>query len=58
MAQEKIRMPTSEGGLVRYFDEEYKPKYIMKPEVVVGICIAIIILGVILSVFGSSWFGL
>ena len=58
MAQQKMRLPSSEGGLVRYYDEEYKAKFVMKPETVVGICIVVIILGIILTVYGSSWFGL
>lgn len=56
MAQ-KIRLPTSEGGLVRYYDEEYRAKIIMKPEAVVAICIAVIIFGVILAAFSSRWLG-
>ncbi len=58
MAQQKIRMPTSEGGLVRYYDEEYQAKFQMKPEVVIGICIVVAIIGVILTVYGPKWFGL
>ena len=58
MAQQKIRMPASEGGLVRYYDSEYKAKNVIKPELVVGICITVIVLGIILSVYGASWLGL
>ena len=58
MAQSKIRMPTSEGGLVRYYDSEYKSKFQIKPEIVVGICIVVAVLGVILTVYGPKWFGL
>lgn len=57
MAQ-KIRLPTSEGGLVRYYDEEYQAKFILKPEVVVGVCIAVIVLVIILTIYGSKWLGL
>lgn len=57
MAQ-KIRMPTSEGGLVRYYDEEYQAKFVIKPEIVIGICIAVIIFGIILTIYGPGWFGL
>ena len=43
MAEEKIRMPASFGGLTRYF-EDYKSKIVLKPEYVIVI-IAIVILG-------------
>ncbi len=49
MAQERIRMPTSEGGLVRYSDEE-SSKYQIKPEVVLGVAIAIAVIAIILQV--------
>jgi len=49
MAQDRIRMPMSEGGLVRY-GEETKSKFVIKPEVVVGLGIAIIIVAVALQV--------
>jgi preprotein translocase subunit Sec61beta len=49
MAQERIRMPMSEGGLVRYSDET-KSKFIVKPAVVIGLGIAIIIIAVVLHV--------
>tara|TARA_Y100000034_G_scaffold117232_1_gene156445 strand:+ start:287 stop:454 length:168 start_codon:yes stop_codon:yes gene_type:complete len=32
----KIRMPSAQGGLVRYFDEEYKSRFIFKPEWIIG----------------------
>jgi len=57
MAQ-KIRLPTSEGGLVRYYDEEYQAKFVLKPEFVVGICILVIVFGIILTIYGPRWFGL
>ena len=43
MAKNKIRMPASEGGLIRYYDEEYKSKLTLSPAVVVGICVAVAI---------------
>ncbi len=54
---DKIRLPSSEGGLVRYYDEEHPSKHIIKPEIVVGVCIAVIIFGIILAVYGPGWFG-
>lgn len=42
MAEERLRMPASFGGLVRYF-EEYKSKIQIKPtHVILGIIIFII----------------
>ena len=49
MAQEKIRMPMSEGGLVRYSDE-VTSKYVIKPEIVVGLAIGIAVLAIALHV--------
>ena len=44
---EKIQMPQSGGGLVRYFDD-YKSKIEFGPWVVIGLIIVIIILELIL----------
>ncbi len=54
---DKIRLPSSEGGLVRYYDEEHPSKFVIKPEMVVGVAVAVIILGIILAIFGPGWFG-
>ncbi|MGB9675281.1 MAG: preprotein translocase subunit Sec61beta [Candidatus Nanoarchaeia archaeon] len=43
MAQEKIRLPTSEAGLVRYF-EEAKSKFQLSPVTVVSFVIGMIII--------------
>jgi preprotein translocase subunit Sec61beta len=51
---EKIRLPSSEGGLVRYSDEDYQGKYQVKPAIVVGICIAVIVIFIIIEVFGAG----
>lgn len=48
MSKDKIRMPASEGGIVRYFDDEYKSKFTLPPLYVVGLCIAIAVVAVIL----------
>jgi len=37
----KIRMPSSEGGIVRYFDDEYKSMIMLKPEFIIILTIAI-----------------
>ena len=43
---DKIQMPQSGGGLVRYFDD-FKSKIEFSPWVIVGIIVAIIILELI-----------
>ena len=45
--QEKIRMPSSGGGLVRYFDD-YKSKIEFKPHYVIVLIIVVIIIEFIL----------
>ncbi len=47
MANEKIRMPSGMGGLVRYFDE-YKSKIEFKPGLIVLFVIIVIIIEIIL----------
>ncbi len=42
MADEKIRMPASFGGLTRYF-EDYKSKIELKPEHVIFLIVLVII---------------
>jgi preprotein translocase subunit Sec61beta len=49
MAKDKISMPSSMGGLVRYFDEE-KTKFLIKPGIVIGIAIVVIIAILVLYV--------
>ena len=49
MAQDRIRMPMSEGGLVRYSDETTS-KFIIKPGVVLALGIAVIVIAVALQV--------
>ena len=50
MADNKIRMPSSGGGLVQYF-EDYKSKIEIKPEYVVGAVIAVILIEILLHLF-------
>ncbi|MFA5887786.1 MAG: preprotein translocase subunit Sec61beta [Candidatus Nanoarchaeia archaeon] len=47
MADDKIRMPSSGGGLIRYYDE-YKSKYEFPPIYVVVAVAAVIVLVTIL----------
>jgi len=50
MADDKIRMPSSEGGLVRY-GEGPTSRYQIKPEVVVGLAVVIAIAAIALHIF-------
>lgn len=50
MANERIQMPTSGGGLVRYFDD-YRSKIEFNPKVVVVAVVVIILLEVYLHKF-------
>ena len=47
MAQDRIQLPSSMGGLVRYYDE-YQSKIQFKPIVVIIMVIAVIILEIFL----------
>lgn len=57
MAQERISMPSSMGGLVRYFDE-YKSKIQFKPGHIVVFIIIIILVEIFLNWRGTSLLGL
>ena len=47
MAQDKIQMPSSSGGLVRYF-EDYKSKIAFSPMVVIVVIVIVIIFELLL----------
>ncbi len=51
MAQEKIQMPQSGGGLVRYFDN-YHTKIEMSPKVVIGMILLVILIETLLHTLG------
>jgi preprotein translocase subunit Sec61beta len=51
MAQEKISMPQSGGGLVRYFDD-YKTKFEISPMTVVYMIIVVILIEIMLHTLG------
>lgn len=53
MADEQISMPSSQGGLVRYFNE-YKSKIRIKPVHVVAFAVAVIVVELLLKVFASA----
>jgi len=50
MAKEKMTMPQSTAGLVRYFDD-YKEAIQISPQTVVGVCVGIIVLEIFLRIF-------
>lgn len=57
MAQERISMPSSMGGLVRYFDE-YKSKFELKPGHVVVLVVIVILIEILLHWQGGSLLGM
>ncbi|MFH1317201.1 MAG: preprotein translocase subunit Sec61beta [Candidatus Woesearchaeota archaeon] len=56
MARDKISMPSSMGGLVRYFDE-YKSKIEFKPGHIIVLIIIVIIIELVLHLYGKAWLG-
>ena len=56
MANDKVSMPSSQGGLTRYFDE-YKSKITIKPGHVIVIAIIVMIIVLILHAYGGSLLG-
>jgi preprotein translocase subunit Sec61beta len=48
MAQNKVSMPSSGGGLIRYFDE-YKSKIQISPIAVIVVIVAVIIIELIIQ---------
>ncbi|MBS3112639.1 preprotein translocase subunit Sec61beta [Candidatus Woesearchaeota archaeon] len=57
MTQDKISMPSSQSGLVRYY-EEYKSKILFKPEHIILIAVIIITIEILLHTYGNSFLGL
>lgn len=55
MANERIQMPSTSGGVVRYFDD-YKSKVRIKPGYVVVLVLLVVVLSLLLHVFGRSIF--
>jgi len=47
MADDKIRMPSGMGGLIRYFDE-YKSKIEFKPGLIILFVVIVILIEIIL----------
>lgn len=53
---DKVQMPSSMGGLVRYFDE-YKSKLELSPGAVIVLIILLVVIEIILHSYGGAWFG-
>lgn len=51
----KIRMPSGQGGLTRYFDE-YKSKIDFSPSFVIVLCVIVLFIILLLHYFGRIWF--
>ena len=55
MAQDnRIRLPSGQGGLTRYFDE-YKSKIEFSPGAVIVLTIVIMLIVLLLHYFGQNW---
>jgi len=52
---DKIRMPSGQGGLTRYFDE-FKSKVEFSPTAVIVICVVVMIIILLLHYFGGQFF--
>ncbi len=50
---EKMILPSGQGGLVRYFDD-YKSKIQLKPTHVLILAVAVIIFEILIHTFGGS----
>jgi preprotein translocase subunit Sec61beta len=57
MVEDRISMPSSQGGLIRYF-EDYKSKVSIKPGHVIVLVIAVIIIILLLHLYGNAILGL
>ena len=52
----KVRLPSGQGGLTRYFDE-VKSKIEFSPSAVIVISVAVMIIILMLHYFGGRFFG-
>ncbi len=50
MADSRIRLPSSEGGIVRYGDEDEGSRVKLKPEYVIAVCAAVAVLIIAIQV--------
>lgn len=56
MADNRINLPQSSGGLVRYFDE-YESKIVIKPHHIIILVVLVILIEVVLHVVGKRLLG-
>ena len=56
MAEDRIRLPSSMGGLVSY-NSEYDTKIKFKPGYVVVFCVIVLVIVIILEIYGKSLLG-
>lgn len=52
----KIRMPSGQGGLTQYFDE-YKSRFEFSPGAIIVISVVTMIIVMVLHFFGKAWIG-
>ena len=57
MANDRMYLPQSGGGIIRYFDD-YKSKLEFKPQHIIILIVVVIVLEVILHSYGYSMLGL
>lgn len=50
MADSRIRLPSSEGGIVRYSEDEAPSLFMLKPEYVLIACAAVIVAVILIQV--------
>lgn len=55
-AQRKVSLPSSYGGIVRYF-EEYKSKIVLKPGHIIYLSLLVILAVALLTIFGPAFLG-
>jgi preprotein translocase subunit Sec61beta len=57
MANDRMYLPQSGGGIIRYFDE-YKSKLEFRPQHIILMIIVVVVLEIILHAYGYSLLGL
>ena len=57
MAQDRISMPSGQGGLMRYFDD-YKSKFSLKPGHVIVLVVVVLVIIILLRAYGNKLLGI
>lgn len=55
MADDRIRLPSGQGGLMRYM-EEAKSKIELSPGAIIVLCVAVMVIIILLHQFGGRFF--